>query len=118
METLAIGQTGLITLNEGIEKMSPKKQKAVIVDNCRDLIIQVTEAMSEINAARAEEKQLTEWLARTKEGKRLKALKSIQRNQKKASDTLLQQYAGMLKLATALGFNVTDELKKMERING
>jgi len=122
METATLSKTtitengSIVALPKNFEQLSSRKQRTLIVEAFRDNLITINDTLQQIDNMNAQSKMLAQRIKLSKEGKELartkRELKSLLNNFKE----LQSRRMGMLDLAKKLGYEITEELKKMKLI--
>ncbi len=113
---LVVTETGEVKLPGNFEKLSEKKQKAVIITELQEAEHSFVSVITKQKDINERIKRLTYQLSQTKQMQELKALKKDVNEMTKLSNLMLIRVQGMLHLAKKLGFDVTAEMKNFKMI--
>ena len=113
-----VSEKGIVALPNNFEKLSEKKQKNTVIAVLIEYNQEIATGAELDSAESKEHKALSMLIKNSKEGRRLEVLKKGKTERKKLKERLLLERNGVLKLAKRMGLDITEELKKLNQIEG
>jgi signal recognition particle GTPase len=123
LSTTTINNLGLLNADATIApnkflELSEKKQKNIILARVRDIMMQVTETVSDNEKAVRTIREKQKRLGMSQEVKELKRLKKEYKQSSANIKNLLQQFEGIKKITGDLGIDLAKEFKNTQQLEG
>lgn len=112
-----VSEKGIVPLPSNFDKLSERKQKAVIVGILAEYNNEIASDAELDNVEAVEQRKLTLMISNSKEGRALDKLKKARAERKKRKEMLLIERNGVLKVAKRMGLEMAEELKKLKEVN-
>lgn len=104
------------TLPANFERMSEKKQKAIIVGFVAEMNNEISNIDSGFEETQRKIKALKRKIENSAEGKELRKLMNGKSDDGKRKQYIMLERQGALRLARKLGFDVGEEIKKLKEL--